>query len=55
MFAAWLHLLQSLQPDRIVQDERGMIVRRGRWQERAQERKRSGKMCGNIFKWQRDV
>lgn len=44
MFAAWLHLLQSLQPDRIVQDERGMIVRRRvRWQEKEKGMKRSRK------------
>lgn len=40
MFVAWLHLLQSLQPDRIVLDERGMIGRRVRWQERGKEIKK---------------
>lgn len=52
MFVAWLHLLQSLQPDRVVLDERGMIG----WQERGREiRKKEGEKGRKIAKWRRDV
>lgn len=34
MFVAWLHLLQSLQPDRIVLHERGATGREVRRQQR---------------------
>ncbi len=51
MFVAWLHLLQSLQPDMVVLDERG-IWRRVRWQERGEEGIGEGR---KIAKWQRDL
>lgn len=38
MFVARLHLLQSLQPDRVVLDESRMIG----WQERGREIKKEG-------------
>lgn len=39
MFAAWLHLLHSLQPDRIVLDERGR--RRVQYQQAERDKRKT--------------